>query len=385
MCNMTWEHTKMKELLLRSLHIVNFRAFRDLRINELGRVNLFVGRNNIGKTSLLEAIWLYARRGSVNVLRDLLDARDESRLPLNSDEEVDGVNAPLRYLFYGRPQLNLPGVMFSVGPEHDYNRVLTLTLQGYRLEQSNDGIGQRRVNLSPEEFVSTDDGLLGVAVRLGNEPSVIRQLNNIFPRRINTFSSAPDEVDAIFIPSIGPSRSQIAAWRDRSVLEGKKQHLLRALTLIDPDVEDVDLVSSTYQDPRTRVADRIPVVKIKGVNEFVPLRSLGDGMTRLFALALGLVNAQNGVLLIDEIESGIHYAVQPDMWQLVINLAAELNVQVFATTHSKDCVEAFGAAASDHPEEGVLVRLGRKNNNIIATTFDEEELASFTAQEIEIR
>ena len=78
-----------------------------------------------------------------------------------------------------------------------------------------------------------------------------------------------------------------------------------------------------------------------------------------------LAHAKDGVLLVDEIENGIHYSVQPDLWRVVFEMATRLNVQVFATTHSYDCIKAFEEAARESEEEGVLVRLARKGDRTI--------------------
>ena len=83
----------------------------------------------------------------------------------------------------------------------------------------------------------------------------------------------------------------------------------------------------------------------------------------------------DGILLIDEIESGLHYSALLDVWKLIFKTAKDLNVQVFATTHSKDCIEAFTQAAVDSPEDGMLIRLERQGEKIIAITVEEENLA----------
>ncbi len=92
------------------------------------------------------------------------------------------------------------------------------------------------------------------------------------------------------------------------------------------------------------------------------------------------------MLLIDEIENGIHYSVQPELWQLIFQLARRLNVQVFATTHSWDCIKGFQRAAEkEKQEEGMLIRLGRRKGEAAVTLFDEEELGIATRQQIEVR
>jgi predicted ATP-dependent endonuclease of OLD family len=93
------------------------------------------------------------------------------------------------------------------------------------------------------------------------------------------------------------------------------------------------------------------------------LRTFGDGVNRLFGVILSLCNARNGVLLVDEIENGLHYSVQTEIWRTIFRLANTLNVQVFATSHSWDCVRAFQEAASESPQDGVLVRLSKVDNS----------------------
>jgi AAA15 family ATPase/GTPase len=131
---------------------------------------------------------------------------------------------------------------------------------------------------------------------------------------------------------------------------------------------------------------RTPVVKLKDENHPIPLHSLGDGMNRLFYIALALVNSRDGLLLIDEVGSGLHYSIQLELWRLIFTLASRLRVQVFATTHSNDCILAFQLAAQENKEEeGMLVRLERRGNMIVPILFDEERLAIATREEIEVR
>ncbi len=100
---------------------------------------------------------------------------------------------------------------------------------------------------------------------------------------------------------------------------------------------------------------------------------------------MALVNAKDG-FLIDEIENGIHYSVLPDVWRLIFETAERLNVQVFATSHSWDCIEAFQKAAQENTEtEGVLVRLDRDGEWIRAVDLGERELGIAVNGHIEVR
>ena len=130
---------------------------------------------------------------------------------------------------------------------------------------------------------------------------------------------------------------------------------------------------------------RTAIVRSSQFDSPVPLRTFGDGVNRLFGIVLSLCNAKNGVLLVDEFENGLHHSVQASIWSTIFRLASDLNVQVFATSHSEDCVHAFQQAAAESPEDGVLVRLTRRGDQVFPTEFDEDELAIATRNDIEVR
>ena len=160
----------------------------------------------------------------------------------------------------------------------------------------------------------------------------------------------------------------------------KKKYLRLYVSLLR-GLQDISVIGDLNAKRR-----RFPIVKVTGIAEPLPIRSLGDGMQRLLGIALALVNARDGLLLIDEIENGLHYLTQPDLWRLIFQLARDLNVQVFATTHSWDCIEAFQEAAQeDVQEEGVLIGLEYKKGAVGATLFTEQKLAAVTRAQIEVR
>ncbi len=109
-------------------------------------------------------------------------------------------------------------------------------------------------------------------------------------------------------------------------------------------------------------------------------------MSRLLGITLSLVTSKDGVFICDEIESGLHYSVLLDVWRLIFKTAQELNIQVFAATHSSDCIKAFQRAAEeDKEDEGMLIRLVRKGDKIKAILFNEDELETVVENDIEVR
>jgi predicted ATPase len=152
--------------------------------------------------------------------------------------------------------------------------------------------------------------------------------------------------------------------------------------LVVPDVERLN-----FKEVRSGVRERAAFVKLKGSSVPVSMSSQGEGVNRLLGIALGLVNARGGMLLVDEIENGIHYSVQPQLWRLILATARDLSVQVFATTHSWDAVEGLRSAIGDPMgDEVVLINVNRRFDRLQATIFDQDELKLATEpSRIEVR
>jgi hypothetical protein len=115
----------------------------------------------------------------------------------------------------------------------------------------------------------------------------------------------------------------------------------------------------------------------------VPLGSLGEGMCRIFALALALFRSTDGILLIDEIDTGLHYSVMGDMWRVVVETAIQNNIQVFATTHSQDCVNGLRGLCDNYPELRKEVYLHKIDGRLEkAITMDGSEIEATVGMEV---
>jgi len=114
---------------------------------------------------------------------------------------------------------------------------------------------------------------------------------------------------------------------------------------------------------------------------------MGDGINRVLTIILALVNSDNGFLLIDEFENGLHYTVQKQLWEIIFKLSYILQIQVFATTHSEDCISGFEQTLNNSQNQsmGKLIRLDNKNGNIVQVEFNANELKIADEQDIEIR
>lgn len=358
----------MASLALPSLEIQGFRGFQDLRIEKLGRVNLIVGKNNIGKSSLLEAIQIYAATDIPRCLWQILAAHGEDR-----ERKGEAALSSVRYLFFGRKEITGPTAPIKIGPIDNPEQQLHISVNFYTPIVDGEGIRTFKI-LSPEEYDTAESLIPRFSIRIGN---TLRKSYPL-PARSKLLRTEIKGIKVVSIDASGLDQQEIAGLWDKVTLTDYEQEVLKALQILAPGIEGINLTIS--------MLDRIPIVRIKGIPEPLPIRSLGDGMQRMLGITLALVNAQNGILLIDEIENGLHHSIQADLWELVFQLAQRLNVQVFATTHSWDCIAGFQKAVEvEKSEEGILTRLDYKRGDITAIIFDKRKLAIATQEHIEVR
>ena len=364
----------MGTLILNSLEIRNFRAFLDLKVEHLGRVNLLVGKNNVGKTSLLEAIHLYASRAATpTFIWEMMRTRHEVKQPFVN---VKDMLTALKYLFYGRNDIK-PGLQpIQIGPINSPQAMLSITVD-WSVTETRNGTLHTRPLESGEDYAA--DNLVPRFTIQAAGATLSYPIDPSLPQGILRLNS--NEIPCVFTSANGLSAQRLTELWDSIALTKLETDVLIALRLIAPGVADLNFVSTPLSG-----RERIPVVRIADNDEPLPLYSLGDGMLRALGISLALVNAKDGILLIDEFENGLYYWVQPDIWKLVFRVARRLNIQVFATTHSWDCLEAFQKAAQeDAQNEGMLIRLESKKGRIVATLFDEQELGIATREQIEVR
>lgn len=373
------EHPSPKASQLPDLQIRGFRGIGELTIPRLGRVTLFAGRNGVGKTTVLDAIRLYAARGHRLALAQLVERREGLPPPLyGSDRPL----APLDFgaLFHSRNGATANTI--RIGPT-DRAKALRIEAKSRTGGISNDAATAVRspsgAQILETSFLGQTDTFFTAEFNKAyvGDPSIARH---------GDFSDRHDFPPAAKCESVGPesltSEDASRLW-DNIALTEHEDLAVSALNLVLADeVERVAMLGGGRGRPdRRRVA-----VRLTGGDSPVSLRSLGDGAVRLFGIALALANSHGGFLLIDEAENGIHHSVQPAMWEMVLHSAQRDGLQVVATTHSWDCVRGFATTATARDDwDGVLVRLEGANGRIRAVEYSAKDLAIAAEQGIEVR
>jgi predicted ATPase len=387
--------------MLDSLTIKNFRSLVDFDVTKLGRVNLIVGKNNSGKSSVLEALRIYAGNGQHELLDSIATEHDEKNRTRDGERTEPDAPLPFQDFFTGRSFPADDDTAIQIGSAKRPDDVLRLqhVFLAEEREPLVDELGETNIRVR-RRIVSK--------LRLQDETVELRQalqmtkaekrypplFLDVMPPR---FRPAPtfdvtNTIPCSVIPTQFISPDELADEWDRIALTDHEIIVKQALRIIAPDFENLTFVRNEDGRRVNRPSfQRSAKVKMADAPRPVPLNSLGDGMLRVLQLALKLFSAKGGFLLIDEFENGLHFSVQEKIWALLFDMAEKLDIQVFATTHSWDCIESFTKVAVSRQDiDGVLFRMGRSvrtsdSGRIIATVFDEAALANITQADVEVR
>jgi AAA15 family ATPase/GTPase len=381
--------------MLKSLVVKNFRMLEDFSIPKLGRVNLIVGKNNSGKSSVLEAIRIFAGSAEAGLLENIALGHDERVRSREVDFYSEDTPLPFESFFSSRIFPDEDGKAIEIGDplahemlsiEHGY----FLEQEESRTDESGTSTFTRRKRLSKSAVTEGQD--------YSGQALYVSKGSRSFSVRMDTLRDPLNEMPRHLPCSVIPTRfvsiDELADEWDKIALTDNQDIVKDALKFISPDFQDITFVR---RDDRGTTARRQPqlsrtaMVRLAGSPRPVPLNSLGDGMLRVLQLILKVFPAKGGALLIDEFENGLHYSIQEKIWGLLFELAVKLDIQIFATTHSWDCIESFAKVAKERTEvEGTLVRVGRSartsdKGKVIATVFDEDQLLSLTQADVEVR
>ena len=370
-----------ENLRLPDLMIRGFRGIADLSIPRLGRVTLIAGMNNTGKTSILEGVRLLAEGATPEVIREILQLREEDNEALSNNEGgPGGASFLVSALFHGFPRLSESSEPIVISC-HDGSWRMQMGV-GWFVERYDEDGSLRLVPDDPDLSEDELDNVPALVVTVGNRTRnyPIDRVDRIASRRSRSRLDSGRTVSR-FVSASGPERTELLGplW-DNMTIAGNDAYVVEALQIIDETISAVFMIGEpTLRQPR------MAVVRSKSFNRMVPLRSFGGGMNRLFGIILSLVNVGGGILLVDEFENGMHYSVQVDAWRMVFRLAEKLNVQVLATTHSFDCVAGFRQAAELEQSNGLLVRIDRNGDRMRVVEYTEEDLQVAITQRIEVR
>ena len=385
------EERHENRLHLPDLSITGFRGIASLTIGKLGRVTLLTGKNSVGKTSVLDAVRVFAARGEYGVLSELLESRKELAIAINHEPNRQKRFLPdFAALFHGRNVSR--NACISIGPNicEDQLRIEEEPLDDQQVSQLKQSLSGHFAHGYRQAFKVVFQGagqllpwflpIQGSAAARTVERHSAGAFLFSWDLLVGAKWSSP-----IGCQPLGPgvlSNEEMVRFWNAIALTDDEDRAIRALRLIfGSDLERVAVIRNDEPIDKKHV-ERV-VAKLRGQARPVPLQSLGDGALHLAGTALALANSRNGFLLIDEAENGIHHSVQREFWRMVLMTAHENNVQVLATTHSYDCVRGFAQAVDDCDGiEGALVRLEREDGGLRAVEYSVRNIRALAKQPV---
>ncbi len=317
--------------MLRNLKLEKYRSFDEYELNDLSRVNLLVGKNDCGRTSILEAIHFLVSRGDPMVLAECAGRRGEG-----ADVAPRSAAPSLAEVGSGSRQAGPSIARFFFGHRFAPGATLRVSGEGHGCVSVGVRLPDEADDADPSAFqLLIETSALGTtfAIPVTENGYMVNYRRHRFRGRWFDQPSPPT-VQFVTLDSLDGEALR-EAW-DTALKEGRETEAIDAVRLLHEDVESIVFLTSDASRAESGRAGVLLGLGGNGRRQRVPLGTHGDGMHRLLALSLGLVRASGGFLLIDEIDTGLHWTVMDDMWRLVVETARESSMQVFATTHSFD-------------------------------------------------
>ncbi len=356
-----------------SFTVKNFRCFSELTVEPLARVNLITGANNVGKTALLEAIFVHIAPTNPRMTIQLLGARG---VQCRNKDDISEMWA----WYFNEKQTGRPAQLISVDSE-GARRELRFEVQPEAVEEvgTEEGSAERSMSNRTRGPLHTGPPVHGrliyhyedshgakceaEATALSDGVAVQHEERDLFPL-------------SCFLAAHLRSAQDDAARFSELVRKKRKEVLVEPLRILEPRLQDI-AVLATGAGPL--------LSGDVGLNEMIPLPLVGGGMVRLASIVLAIGSAPGGIVLVDEIENGLHYSVMEKVWRAIGTAARNQDVQIFATTHSFECIGAACDAFAEMPEDFRLFRLEREENRIRAVNLDTEMATTALRHGMEVR
>lgn len=362
-------------MYFKNIEINGFRGINNLRIDELKDINLLVGKNNCGKTSVLEAIFLLVGMSNPQLINNINIFRS---LTISKTDDF-------RLIFY-----NL-----------DYNSELKIKAESFNKNHFRDLIIRPTFIdiLNGEKTNGNINGTSGVISDTSIEQKEIKELlsfftvkdsskpaksfqskikyqeNNFIPIRAKEYI---EKIPGLYLYQSQALTENLEKELDDLIFNKNKREIIDVLSKIDDKIKDIQFGYN-----------RIINLDI-GLGRLIPLNLLGDGIRRILSIILAIRYAKNGILLIDELENGFHYSTLKEVWKVIIEATKVFQVQVFLTTHNYETLkylkEVLDEGADSDKERISSITLRKFDNGLInAYSYDYERFEYAIEQGLEIR
>lgn len=341
----------------KDIEIRNFRGFDHLKIDNLSKVNMFVGANNVGKTSILEAAFMLSGMHNpqmparINFWRNQNSTLDATRYLFHN---IDFSNKPLlsAHTLLGTRKLTIYPTLFLDN------------------ESATSAVGHAAIKSLNIDFCSQKDG----EEEKKYHTMLYTDNNGMMQQQID--SSYAEPMSCLFISS---DKNDTNALNNFVTLvkRGKRQTVVEALQAFDPNIETIEALPDGLY------------LQMKNLKELLPMGMAGDGVRHVLNIISSIATENYNVVIIDEIDTGLHYSAHKAMWNAILSFVAKHDVQLFVTTHNLECLQGLKNVLETHENYQALSAVYNvactKKNGYQAYRYSYPELKEAINNEIEIR
>jgi hypothetical protein len=366
--------------MFKSFLIERFRGLQRCEITDLRRVTLLTGKNNVGKTAVLEALFVHCGNYNPNLLMIANALRGMTTVSVNNTQPYRG--QPWKCFFYdyddSKP-IRLQAEM-TLGQKGSEQVAMTLTAVAnpselaqlttqFRLPLARAGAFGAPSVLKLELSRGTKGRSSGKHYLLFDEKQAI----------VHPPPPQADHLGRLLLSSTREGSKELADHFAKLQMLGKVDLLVKALQPLEPRLIDLELVFDG--EPIIHGNIGLPTRRL------IPLPMMGDGLNRVTQLVLAIAQCSDGFVFVDDIDTGLHYSVMKDFWRSVFQAASDFNTQVIATTHSAECAEAASEAAASVSASDVfsLARIERTGARLRTVQYSSDEIRQAFDANLEVR
>ncbi len=353
--------------MISQLSIKNFKGFRDFSTDGIKPITIIGGKNNVGKTNLLEAVFLTHDRTNPEMILRQYNWRGVPAVP----SEPDHMWGP----FFWNYEMDR---LIQIGLRR--GKVDELFTVKYLSEYT-----PKKFQPTNDSGVFLTDGISGTNWALELKGSIDGDI--VFRGHLvagpGTYAMSiekPAPIPKSFFHTArgGGIPGEMATIYSKLEIEGDAQWIIEDLQLIEPDLKGLMVAS---------LGAGIPMLYADvGMKKKLPIALMGDGISRFLSLISSMVNTKGGIILIDEFENGLHYSVLPKLWHALARAAKKYDCQIMVTSHSYECLNsAVKGLSGDLANLLGYIRLDQAGENILAKVYDYELLASSIEDNWEVR
>lgn len=367
---------------LETVTIHQFRGLRDLELKDLGRINLLVGLNNSGKTSVLEALSVYCHPLDIKVWLSTANQREQD-IGVYRIRLLDAIKWLFTHNSASIVEPDKPIILISSTGLFSVKKLIASYEEQEEIWLSEE-INIR--NISNEEEIENEDTprvKKGIKLKIevfaddgyqlslfGEPPACITDFLLWEDERFYRLPGKrePSLKTSVVTPS--SHRSEVGQFRllSEATFQNFKADVIQLLQQMDNNISDIEILL-----PPESMSSRFNIYIQHKKLGLAPVSTFGDGIRRLLHIALKLASVKGGILLIDELESTIHTEALQSSFQWLVKWCTEMDVQLFATTHSLEAVDAL-LEVTESDSDLVLYRLEPKEGKTKVVRHDGHRL-----------